>query len=130
MSYMHSIHFTLDEANNLVEEIKPLIEEMTDLKLKLDEKGYDIFRHTYFGGIGPNGTGAFPAEMERLVEIVKLISSKGIIIKGIDNGLIDFPHIRSNGDEVYLCWKSGEGDIAYWHKIPEGFSGRRHINEL
>jgi hypothetical protein len=38
--------------------------------------------------------------------------------------------VRENGDEVYLCWKLGEEGIAYWHRIPDGFAGRRSIEEL
>ncbi len=130
MSYLHSRHFTLEEANTVLDEIKPMIEEMIALKKKLDSKGYDVYNHQYFGGSGPNGKGTFPEEMERLVELVRNISSDGVLLKSLDRGLIDFPHIRENGDEVYLCWCFGEGDIEYWHSIPEGFSGRRNINEL
>ncbi len=130
MSYLHSRHFTLEEANTVLDEIKPMVESMINLKKRLDKKGFDVYNHQYFGGSGPNGKGAFPDEMERLIEIVKKISSDGVLIKGIDNGLIDFPHLRKDGEEVYLCWKFGEGEIVYWHSIPEGFSGRRNINEL
>lgn len=130
MSFLHSIHFSVEEANTLLDEIKPVIEKMIELKKRLDQKGYDVYNHQYFGGSGPNGKGAFPEEMESLVEIIKNISSKGVLIKGIDNGLIDFPHIRKNGEEVYLCWKFGEGEIVFWHSIPDGFPGRRNISEL
>ena len=127
---LHDKHFSLNEASRLLENVKPLVEEMVELKGKLDDMGYDVFRHQYFGGLGQNGTGEFPQEMERLVEIVKEIASKGIIIKGLDEGLIDFPHICSNGEEVYLCWKSGEDTINFWHTIPDGFAGRKNIEEL
>jgi hypothetical protein len=126
----HSRHFSLLEANKTLEEIKPLIEEMIRLKNELDREGFDIFRHQYFGGVGSNGTGEFPKELNRLVEIVKTISSKGVLIKGIGEGLIDFPYIRTGGEEVYLCWKAGEDNIAYWHRIPDGFEGRKSIEEL
>ena len=127
---LHDKHFSLNEASILLENVKLLVEEMVELKAKLDDMGYDVFRHQYFGGLGPNGTGEFPQEMERLIEIVKDIASKGIIIKGLDEGLIDFPHIRDNGEEVYLCWKSGEDAINFWHSIPDGFAGRKNIEEL
>ncbi|MCX7877681.1 MAG: DUF2203 domain-containing protein [Ignavibacteria bacterium] len=127
---IHTLHFTLEEANQILDEIKPMIEEMIALKKKLDNKGYDVYNHQYFGGSGPNGKGAFPDEMDRLVEILRDITSRGILIKGLDNGLIDFPHIRANEEEVYLCWKYDEGDIKFWHKIPDGYSGRRSIDEL
>jgi hypothetical protein len=29
---------------------------------------------------------------------------------------------------VYLCWKLGEPDIAYWHAIEDGYRGRRPID--
>jgi hypothetical protein len=130
MNSMHSKHFTLDEANDLLDKYKPELEIMVELKKKLDKKGYDVYNHQYFGGAGPNGTGSFPPEMEKLIDIIKRVSAEGILVKGLDNGLIDFPHFRNNGEEVYLCWQYGEGEILYWHRIADGFAGRRNINEL
>ena len=130
MSYLHNKHFSIDEANDLVDIYKQDIEVMVELKKKLDIKGYDVYNHSYFGGSGPNGTVTFPPEMEQLIDIIKKVSEEGILIKGLNNGLIDFPHIRSDGEEVYLCWKNGEGEILYWHTIPDGFPGRRNLNEL
>lgn len=130
MAYHHKIHFTLEEANDKLDTIKPDIEEMMSLKRRLDQKGFDIFSHQYLGGSGPNGKGAFPEEMNELINILKRLTDDGVMVKGIDGGLVDFPHIRNNGEEVYLCWKYGEGEISWWHSIPEGFSGRRNISEL
>jgi len=127
---LHSIHFSLEEANETLEELKPMIYEMSELKKTLDDKNYDVYRHEYFGGLGPNGDGSFPPEMEKLIEIIKAVSAKGVLIKGINNGLIDFPFIRNNGEEVYLCWMLGEEEIKYWHGIPDGFPGRKNIDEL
>jgi len=128
--YLHKKHFTVAQAKGLLTAIKPLAEELVGLKRVLDERGYDMHRHQYFGGSGPNGERAYPPELIRLVEIAQNIERKGVLIKGIDEGLIDFPHVRSNGEEVYLCWKVGEVDILYWHRIPDGFAGRRSITEL
>ncbi len=123
-------HFTLNEANMMLVTLKPLVEQLIELKSVLDKQGYDIYRHSYFGGLGPNGTGEFPKEMEELVTIVKKIASGGVQIKSIDNGLLDFPHVRRNGDEVFLCWKNGEAEIMFWHEIEAGFAGRKKIDEL
>ena len=127
---LHDKHFSLEQANNVLRKIKPLVEDMVNMKKSLDQKGFDIYRHQYFGGGGPNGTGSFPAEMEHLIEDIKSISAEGVVIKGIDTGLIDFPHVRYNGEEVYLCWKLGEKNLGYWHTISGGYSGRRKIEEL
>jgi hypothetical protein len=58
------------------------------------------------------------------------LDQRGVVVKGIDEGLIDFPHIREDGEEVYLCWKIGENDIAFWHRLSEGYAGRKSIKEL
>ena len=129
-SYLHQKHFTLPQARAMLTGITHLIEEIVTLKKKLDERGYDIYRHQYFGGSGPNGERFFPPELEQLVAIAKNLTQKGIVIKNLDEGLIDFPHLRSNGEEVYLCWKLGENDLQYWHSIPDGFAGRTLMEEL
>ena len=128
--YVHKKHFTLDEARKQLTAVHALVSKLAELKKTLNGKGWDVSKHRYFGGIGPNGDGSFPPEMERLVEIVRILDEKGVLVKGIDEGLIDFPHIRVNGEEVYLCWKLGEDDILYWHRIPDGIAGRRGIGEL
>lgn len=126
----HKKHFTLIEARNLLPDLKIKLTKIVELKKSLDSRNYDINKHQFFGGMGPNGTGKFPKEMEELVILVHDISEDGIIVKGIDNGLIDFPCIRENGEEVYLCYLLGEDDIEYWHSIQDGFAGRQQIDDL
>jgi len=41
-------------------------------------------------------------------------------------GLVDFPSVIED-EEVYLCWRSDEDDIKYYHDIDEGYSGRKPI---
>lgn len=41
-------------------------------------------------------------------------------------GLVDFPSII-NGEEVFLCWKSDEENISFYHGVYEGYSGRKEI---
>lgn len=41
-------------------------------------------------------------------------------------GLVDFPAMI-DGKEVYLCWKSDEDDILYYHELETGFAGRKLI---
>jgi hypothetical protein len=127
---LHRKHFSLTEARALLPKIVPLVEEIASLKQKLDDQGYDIYRHEYFGGSGPDGERVYPKEVERLVEAIRELDSRGILLKDLDQGLIDFPHVRENGEEVYLCWKLGEDDIGYWHRIPDGFAGRTDVDEL
>ena len=123
-------HYTLEEAQAELPNVLSILEDIVKLKVGLDAKGYDVFRHQYFGGMGPNGQKVFPAEMERLVLLVRQLHDRGIEIKDLDKGLIDFPHIRANGEEVFLCYMLGEKSILAWHPIEGGFAARKSITEL
>lgn len=69
-------------------------------------------------------------ERESLVsgirDSVLRIEQTGCVVKDLDLGLIDFPSIV-NEEQVYLCWKLGEERIRYWHRIDEGFAGRKPL---
>lgn len=41
-------------------------------------------------------------------------------------GLVDFPSIIYD-EEVFLCWRSDEDDVLYYHGINEGYAGRKRI---
>ena len=51
----------------------------------------------------------------------------GVVVKDLDLGLLDFPALRE-GDEVELCWHVGEDSVEYWHRIGEGYAGRKPID--
>ena len=57
---------------------------------------------------------------------LEAIGDAGVIVKDIDMGLVDFPSER-DGETVYLCWKVDEPDILFWHRIDDGFQGRRPL---
>ena len=69
-----------------------------------------------------------PQDYKKVQKLVSDIYNSGIEIKNLENGLIDFPSIRPNGEEVFLCWKLDEKDIEFWHGIKDGFDGRHHID--
>ena len=58
----------------------------------------------------------------RLEDIARL----GGVVKDLDLGLVDFPHLR-DGEIVNLCWKHGETSIEYWHGLDEGFAKRKPL---
>ena len=55
------------------------------------------------------------------------LENTGVVIKGIDEGLLDFPSKRFD-EEVWLCWKNGENEIKFWHEKDVGFKGRKPIS--
>ena len=128
--YLHTRHFTLDEARKELTAIHAVASRIVELKASLSEMGWNVQKHQYFGGMGPNGDGSFPEEMELLVDLLRSLEARGVLFKGLDEGLVDFPHLRANGEEVYLCWKVGEDDIRHWHAIIDGYGGRKSIDKL
>jgi hypothetical protein len=54
------------------------------------------------------------------------LDQTGVLLKGIDEGLLDFPSER-DGRVVYLCWRMGEDTISFWHEVDTGFSGRQPL---
>lgn len=68
----------------------------------------------------------FERGQERMQEYVQELQDLGVELKDFFTGLLDFP-CWMNQREVYLCWKLGEPEVAHWHEIDAGFSGRQKL---
>jgi len=62
----------------------------------------------------------------KFYESVEVLENTGVMVKSIEQGLLDFPSKRFN-EEVLLCWKYGETEIKFWHDKDSGFMGRKPI---
>ena len=62
----------------------------------------------------------------KFYESVEILENTGVMVKSIEQGLLDFPSKRFD-DEVWLCWKYGETEIKFWHEKDSGFMGRKPI---
>ncbi len=60
-------------------------------------------------------------------ESSEILEKTGVVIKSIDQGLLDFPSKKFDED-VCLCWKYGETEIKFWHDKDSGFMGRKPID--
>jgi hypothetical protein len=60
---------------------------------------------------------------------VARIDELGITLREIETGLIDFPALAS-GRQIWLCWRLGEDDVAWWHELAEGFGNRHALADL
>jgi hypothetical protein len=127
--------FTLDEANAAVTELRPVVERAVSHRQKLGEAQ----RHqaALVMRIGGNGGDMQPSDLREAAEAiqreaaaltacVEQIDAAGAQIKSLEEGLLDFPSLRED-EEVLLCWKLGEDEIAYWHGVDEGFAGRKPL---
>ena len=62
----------------------------------------------------------------KFYEAVEILESTGVVVKSIEQGLLDFPSKRFD-EEVWLCWKYGETEIKFWHEKDSGFMGRKPV---
>jgi hypothetical protein len=128
-------HFTPEEANDALVEVRPLVERMVAHRrahseaLERQEELEGRIRGNG-GGIPPAQLAEAAAEVERearsLAQVIDEIGEYGAEVKDLDEGLIDFPALR-RGETVLLCWQLGEDEIRYWHSAEGGFAGRRPL---
>ena len=67
------------------------------------------------------------SEMTKFYQLIEELEATGVSLKGLDQGLLDFPSKRFDED-VWLCWKDGETEIKFWHDMNSGFNGRKPIS--
>ena len=124
-----SKYFTLQEANEALSSIRVWLDEVQIIRQEIlahQAEIWSVMEKSAGNGGHPELSRMVPT-FDRLDELIHKIQDTGALIKDINTGLLDFPALR-NGHEVYLCWKHGEGDIAFWHEIEAGFAGRQSID--
>jgi hypothetical protein len=120
--------FTLDEANAFVPQLLDLVPKIQKLSVSLNTNFPDIKN----ARDKANWNGGSDQGVDYLNTVLKYndmmhkIQEVGCEVKGIREGLIDFPSLRE-GREVYLCWRMPEKEILFWHDLNAGFSGRKPI---
>ena len=128
--YHYDKHFTLDEARKHLPELRETLTEVRRLSIHLKDIGFDFFKGQYRPGFHPDTLNEYPDAYRQIITLIRKITNMGIELKGLDNGLVDFPALRDNGEEVFLCWKLDEDDIEFWHTVDKGYKGRKHIEEF
>ena len=125
--------FTLDEALQLLPTVRQLLIEIQSGKREVEERSAALDRLlAATGGNGhlASGVARARAALQRAAAALERLMSEldetGAELKGIDEGLIDFPSERA-GRVVYLCWRLGEETIGFWHELDAGFAGRQPL---
>jgi hypothetical protein len=114
-------YFTPAEANRTL----PLVRKIVDDILSATKEMRLIAEE-----IGPKAT-----EDERLKKLAADVENFMAELEEIGcyfkdwnftTGLVDFPGVL-DGKDVFLCWKSDEDKIKFYHGIEDGFAGRKPI---
>jgi len=105
------LFFTPAEADELVSEIQRTVTHVMEIKKKFETINDDTKMS--------NAMNNLESEIQKLEDL-------GCVMKDLNVGLVDFPAVRL-GVRVWLCWKSGEKKVKFWHGLQEGFANRKPV---
>ncbi len=114
-------YFTPEEAKRTLPLVKNIVKDILDYSFQIRTIAESLKEN-------PSENPEIQSLMDKLEFFMQELEELGCFYKdwSFSVGLVDFPSII-DGEEVFLCWRSDEHDIIYYHSIQEGFSGRRLI---
>lgn len=126
-------HFTLQEAQQLVPWVRETFRKVHALLGYHGES--ETWNHS--GGNGHRrdmdvlAAALEPSQAEHLaLQLLTELDRVGIVVRDWRRGLVDFPTLLENGEEVFFCYELADGDrIQYYHGLDEGYAGRRPIDQ-
>jgi hypothetical protein len=127
--------YAIDAANARLGELRPLLERLRDDRDIVAQAQRDLSRFRESNGSDDHALelqdrkAQISTVVKRMQQTVARIDSWGITLRDISTGLIDFPALAA-GRPIWLCWRLGESDIAWWHEVNDGFGGRRALSDL
>ncbi len=132
-------YFTVAEANAMLPLVRAIVDDIVQLKNELEERSDRLRDVRRLPGQRRDEDNPYDEEVQQIEEEIEKENDRleefcdelrrlGVELKDPRIGLIDFL-TQIDGREAYLCWKLGEGDIAYWHELEAGFAGRQSLLE-
>jgi hypothetical protein len=117
--------FTIEEANGELPELRRRLPALREARQGLIASAERIDEAVAADGGGVAGSDWF-GHQQRLKAEVSYLAERGILLRDPDTGLVDFPAER-DGEQVFLCWRLGEDEVAFYHGQHSGFGGRRPL---
>jgi hypothetical protein len=117
--------YTRETANLLLDEVR---ERLVRLQRAYgDVAGHRSSMASSAGGNGGDaGASRWLASSRTAADELSWFRDRGIVVRDIEQGLIDFPGLRG-GRQIYLCWRLGEDAVNFWHDRETGFAGRQPL---
>ena len=128
-------YYTAAEANATLPLVRSIVRDITELATELRDRQDRLARlRPRHKSVIPEAhreelqqaEAEFERDQERLQGYEQELKRLGVQLKDYFTGLIDFPCLM-DGREVYLCWRYGEPEVAYWHELNAGFQGRQKL---
>jgi len=124
-----SILFTVDQANTILPKVKKQFDEILFCKnnvIDIQEELQNLSDSNCSFEKFITKKQELNHAVTSLYSMIQKLEDMGVMIKSVDEGLLDFPSIRYD-EEIWLCWKFGENQVKFWHGKEEGFMGRKPI---
>ena len=126
---------TVEQANKLLPKMAALIRELHQIRDFLSKQEVEIDVLELVAGEKSEGRAPeldkkldqYNLSISRFYDLMDAIHKLGGQLKDLDLGLIDF-HTVQGGQVVYLCWRLGEDEVKYWHKIGHGYADRQPLS--
>jgi len=124
-----SILFTVDQANTILPKVKKRFDEILFCKnnvIDIQEELQNLSDSNCSFEKFITKKQELNHAVTSLYSMIQKLEDMGVMIKSVDEGLLDFPSIRYD-EEIWLCWKFGENQVKFWHGKEEGFMGKKPI---
>jgi hypothetical protein len=144
--------YTLDRANERLRDVRPILEDLRTRRRELvglrdrlhaasraeapDRTAGSLVDDALTDAAGAGGPGSgrviaarIQAVIDQMQAAVERLDAWDVTLRDIETGLVDFPALVA-GRQVWLCWRLGEGDVAWWHDLSAGVTGRRALADL
>lgn len=121
--------FTVDKANTILPKVKKKFDEILCCKnnvMDIQEELQNLSDSNCSFEKFINKKQELNHIVTSLYKMIQELEDMGVMVKSVDEGLLDFPSIRYD-KEIWLCWKFGENKVKFWHGKDEGFMGRKPI---
>lgn len=120
--------FTVEEANTVLPEIKPLMADLLEKRARVmvQRQGLGDLLDNLLVDVGGPALNELVQEFEAIENLITEIQAYGCFVKDINIGLLDFP-AEMDDQQVFLCWRFGEDEVAHYHGIHEGFNDRSSL---
>ena len=117
--------YTVEEANALLPFLAPTLVELRE-KFEQAETARESVSRAAAGNGWSEKRERWSVTMARVAELTERLAEWELELRDIATGLVDFPAVL-HGEAIYLCWRLGEPEVAYYHSRTEGFGGRRRL---
>jgi hypothetical protein len=104
-------YWTVEEARDYLPRLRQLL---------------DLVSGALVAGPQP-GTMALRAGAEQAEAALAELEDRGVVLRQLGRGLVDFPALGGDGRPYLLCWQVDEADVGWWHRPEDGFAGRQPL---